>query len=369
MRRLARAASCGLLVLLAAACGSAADDGAESSAQAKGKPTVGVILPDKTSSARWEDQDRPLLAQAFGFAGIEPVVENADGDEARFATLADDMISRGVKVLMITPLTPEGGAAVQRKAKAANIPVIDYDRITLGGTAEYYVSFDNIAVGELQAEGLLSCLGEKPGGQIIEIQGAPTDNNATLFADGQQRKLAAKYDSGALKLVKSQAIEKWDAAIGKQQFEQILDANGGKVDGVIAANDGLAGGVIEVLREKNLVGKVPVTGQDATLAGLQAILRGEQCMTVYKPIRDEAEAAARLAIALAKGDVDSADDLATGNTKDPVGKRDVKSVLLGADLITKPTVSRLVAEGVVKGSELCVGDLVSICAQNNIVVN
>src|ERR1041384_701171 len=194
MRRLARAASCGLLVLAVAACGTATD-GAKSAGQSKVKPTVGVILPDRTSSTRWEDQDRPLLAQALGFAGIEPLIENADGNEAKFASIADDMIKRGVKVLVTTPLSPEGGAAVERKAQAAKIPVINYDRITLGGTAEYYVSFDNIAVGELQAEGLLSCLGEKPGGQIIEIQGAPSDNNATLFADGQRRKMGTKYDS------------------------------------------------------------------------------------------------------------------------------------------------------------------------------
>lgn len=366
MRRLARAASCGLLVLAVAACGTATD-GAKSAGQAKVKPTVGVILPDRTSSTRWEDQDRPLLAQALGFAGIEPLIENADGNEAKFASIADDMIKRGVKVLVTTPLSPEGGAAVERKAQAAKIPVINYDRITLGGTAEFYVSFDGIAVGELQAEGLLSCLGEKPGGQIIEIQGSPTDNNATLFADGQRRKMGTKYDSGALRLVKSEAIDKWDPIIGKKVFEQILDANNNKVDGVIAANDGLAGAVIEVLKAKNI--KVPVTGQDATLEGLQAILRGEQCMTVYKPIRDEAEAAARLAIAVAKGDRDGADDLATGNLRDLVAKRDVKSVLLGADLITKPTVRRLVADGVVKSSELCVNDLVAICAANNIVVN
>lgn len=367
MRRLARAASCGLLILIVAACGTATDNTAKSTGQSKVKPTVGVILPDRTSSARWEDQDRPLLAQALGFAGIEPLIENADGDEAKFASIADDMIRRGVKVLMTTPLSQEGGAAVERKAQAAKIPVINYDRVTLGGTAEFYVSFDNIAVGELQAEGLLSCLGEKPGGQIIEIQGSPTDNNATLFADGQRRKMGTKYDSGALKLVKSEAIDRWDPIIGKQKFEQILDANNDKVDGVIAANDGLAGAVIEVLKAKNI--KVPVTGQDATLAGLQAILRGEQCMTVYKPIRDEAEAAARLAIAVAKGDLEGADDLATGNLRDLVAKRDVKSVLLGADLITKPTVRRLVAEGVVKSAELCVNDLVAICTANNIVIN
>jgi D-xylose transport system substrate-binding protein len=366
MRRLARAASCGLLVLVVASCGTATD-GAKSTGASKEKPTVGVILPDRTSSSRWEDQDRPLLAQALGFAGIEPLIENADGAEAKFASIADDMIRRGVKVLVTTPLSPEGGAAVERKAQAAKIPVINYDRITLGGTAEFYVSFDGIAVGELQAEGLLSCLGEKPGGQIIEIQGAPQDNNAKLFADGQRRKMGPKYESGGLRLVKSEAIDKWDPVIGKQKFEEILDANNGKVDGVIAANDGLAGAVIEVLKAKSI--KVPVTGQDATLEGLQAILRGEQCMTVYKPIRDEAEAAARLAIALAKGDMDSADDLATGNLRDLVAKRDVKSVLLGADLITKPTVRRLVAEGVVKSAELCVNDLVAICAANNIVVN
>jgi D-xylose transport system substrate-binding protein len=368
MRRLVRGASYGLLVLLAASCSSAKED-TSSVGLPKVKPMVGVILPDKTSSARWEDQDRPLLAQALGFAGIEPIIDNAENSEAKFASIADDMIKRGVKVLMITPLSFEGGAAVERKAQAAKIPVIDYDRVTLGGTAEFYVSFDNISVGELQAEGLLSCLGDRPGGQIIEIQGAPTDNNATLFTDGQRRKMSTKYDSGALKLVKSQPIEKWDAAIGKQQFEQILDANGGQVDGVIAANDGLAGGVIEVLKSRNLAGKVPVTGQDATLAGLQSILRGEQCMTVYKPIRDEAEAAARLAIALAKGDLEGADDLATGNVKDLVGQRDVKSVLLGADLITKPTVRRLVAEGVVKSTALCAGDLAAVCAQNDIVIN
>ncbi|MET1074789.1 MAG: substrate-binding domain-containing protein, partial [Umezawaea sp.] len=364
MRKLAGATSCCLVVLSLAACGSPAEVGTAATGQVKAKPTVGVILPDKTSSDRWETQDRPLMAQAFGFAGVDPIIENANGDENKFAGLADDMIKRGVKVLIITPLTAQGGIDVERKAQAAKIPVIDYDRISLGGTADYYVSFDNANVGELQAEGMLSCLGQKPGAQIIEMQGAPTDNNATLVAEGQHRKLTSKYDSGELKLVKTQAVDQWDPVLGKKLFEEILSANGGKVDGVVSANDGLAGAVIEVLKERNLAGKVPVTGQDATLASLQAILRGDQCMTVYKPIRDEAEAAARLAIALAKDDVDGADDLATGNTRDLVAKRDVKSILLGADLITKPTVRRLVAESVVRSSELCVGDLAVICTQN-----
>ncbi|MFD7653899.1 sugar ABC transporter substrate-binding protein [Actinosynnema sp. NPDC059797] len=369
MQRLARAVSTGLLILTAASCGSGPDPLAPSAGGEEDKPVVGVILPDRTSSDRWETQDAPLLSRAFNFAGIEGVIENAEGDEARFASIADSMIARGVKVLMTTPLTPEGGAEVERKAKEAGIPVINYDRISLGGHAEYYVSFDNLNVGELQAEGLLKCLGDKPGAQVIELQGAPQDNNATLFADGQRRLLGPLYDSRELRLVGSEAIDKWDPLIGKAKFEQMLNGNAGRVDGVVAANDGLAGAVIEVLRARGLAGQVPVTGQDATLEGLRAILRGEQCMTVYKPIRDEAEAAARLAIAVAKGDHSGADDLATGNTRDLVSRRDVKSVLLGADLITRDNVRALVAQSAVKPGDLCEGDTAADCAELGILVN
>ncbi|MEV0677939.1 substrate-binding domain-containing protein [Actinosynnema sp. NPDC050436] len=369
MRRLRGAACCAVLVMFVASCGSDADSLAPPPSSSGARPVVGVILPDRESSTRWEEQDRPLLAASLNFAGIEPVIENADGDEAKFASIADAMIQRGVKVLMTTPLSTEGGATVERKAKQAGIPVINYDRISLGGTADYYVSFDNLNVGELQADGLLRCLGTKPGAQIIEIQGSPTDNNATLFADGQRRKLGPKYDTGALKLVKSQPIDKWDPVAGKGAFEQILNGNGGRVDGVVAANDALAGAVIEVLRERGLAGRVPVTGQDATVEGLRAVLRGEQCMTVYKPIRDEADAAARLAIAVARGDISGADDLATNNTRDLVSRRDVKSVLLGADVITRDKVRGLVAQGVVKSADLCAGDVAEECEELGILVN
>lgn len=365
MRRRVMASSACLLFLLTA-CGDAGQSSPTLPTRGP-KPIVGVILPDRTSSTRWEQQDRPLLAQAFNYADIEPFIENADGDEAKFAQIADEMIRRKVKVLVMTPLSATGGLAVQKKAKAANIPIIDYDRVTLGGQAEYHVGFDSVNVGQLQADGLLACLGDRPGAQIIEIEGAPTDHNATLFTQGQKSRLAAKYDSGALKLVKSQPIEGWRADLGGQAFEQILNENGGKVDGVVAANDGLAGAVIEVLRKKGLAGKVPVTGQDATVDGLRAVLRGEQCVTVYKPVRDEAEAAARLAIAVARGDLSGADDLATGNLRDPVSRRDVKSVLLGATLIKKENVRALATEGIVKPAELCAGELAAVCAQQDIL--
>ncbi len=152
------------------------------------------------------------------------------------------------------------------------------------------MSFDNVKVGELQGQGLADALKGKQGAQVIEIEGAPTDNNATLFHEGQENVLKPLYDAGTLKLVRSQPIDNWDNQKGGTVFEQILTSNGGKVDGVVAANDGLAGAVITVLKKYGLNGKVPVTGQDATADGLKAILSGDQYMTVFKPIKQEAEA-------------------------------------------------------------------------------
>ncbi|MEN3270537.1 substrate-binding domain-containing protein, partial [Pseudonocardia sp.] len=202
-----------------------------------------------------------------------------------------------------------------------------------------------------------------PGAQVIEIEGAPTDNNATLFHNGQENILKPLYDKGTLKLVQSQAIDNWDNQQGGTTFEQILTKNGGKVDGVAAANDGLAGAIITVLTKYGLNGKVPVTGQDATPDGLQAILRGDQYMTVYKPIDQEAEATAKLAAALAKGDTAAADAIATQTEKDPKGNRDVKSVLLTPQLITKDNVKTVVDAGAVKASEICVAATQAACNQ------
>ncbi len=173
------------------------------------------------------------------------------------------------------------------------------------------------------------------------------------------------YDSGALKLVQKQAIDKWDNQVGGTTFEQILTSNGGKVDGVVAANDGLAGAIITVLAKNGLNGKVPVTGQDATADGLQAILRGgDQYMTVFKPIQEEADATAKLAAALAKGDTAAANAVATQNTDDPKGNRQVKSVLLTPpQLITKDKVKVVTDAGYVKASEICVAQTQAACTE------
>ena len=360
------AAGLGLTMVLAA-CGQNAaapsSGGSAPSAAPAGGIKVGVILPETQSSARWEGFDKPLLTAAMQAEGLDADIQNAQGDEQKFSTLADGMISSGVKVLVIASISSESGAAVAAKAKAQGIPTIDYDRLSLGGTSDYYVSFDNTKVGALQGQGLADALKDKQGAQVIEIAGAPTDNNATLFSDGANAVLKPLYDSGALKLVQKQAIPDWDNQVGGTTFEQVLTANGGKVDGVLAANDGLAGAVITVLTKYGLNGQVPVTGQDATADGLQAILRGDQYMTVYKPIKQEAEAAAKLAAALANGDTAAADALATGTTEDTKGNRQVKSVLLTPQSITKDNVKTVIDEGQVSAADVCVGDLQATCQQ------
>ena len=355
------------LALSLAACGQNAaapssSGGGSAAPAATSGAKVGVILPETASSARWEGFDKPLLTQAMQAAGLQADIQNAQGDEQKFATLADGMITSQVKVLVIASISSESGAAVAAKAKAQGIPVIDYDRLNLGGSSDYYVSFDNVKVGELQGQGLADAMKDKPGGQVIEIEGAPTDNNATLFHNGQENILKPLYDSGKLKLVASQPVPNWDNQQGGVIFEQLLTKNGGKVDGVVAANDGLAGAIVTVLTKYGLNGKVAVTGQDATPDGLQAILRGDQYMTVFKPIQEEADATAKLAAALAKGDTATADATATQTVADPKGNRQVKSVLRTPQLITKDNVKVVTDAGYVKASEICVPATQAACA-------
>lgn len=357
--------------LVLSACGANSSDsgGAGSSSASSSAPAaasgasgkVGVILPETATSARWEAFDKPMLQAALTAQGFEADIQNAQGDAQKFSTLADGFISSGVKALIIAPSDPAVGAAVEAKAKGAGIPVIDYDRPSLGGSADYYVSFDNEKVGQLQGQGLADKLKATPGAQVIQIEGAPTDNNATLFTAGQDSVLKPLFTSGALKLVQKQPINDWDNQLGGTTFEQILQGNGGKVDGVVAANDGLAGAVITILKKNGLNGKVPVTGQDATADGLMAIMRGDQYLTIFKPIKEEAEATAKLAAALVKGDTAGADAIATGKLHDPKNNRDIKSVLLTPTLILEKDIKTVVTQGYVKATEICGGDLAAKC--------
>lgn len=343
--------------LTLAACGSSGGSGGSggsgSASAVKGK--VGVILPDTQSSARYEQFDKPYLTQAFQAAGVQADIQNAQGDKTKFATIADSMIAEGVSVLIVDGLDSPSAAAVQAKAEAAGVKTIDYDRLTLGGSSEYYVSFDNTAVGKLQGQGLVDCLGtSKPNAQIIELNGSPTDNNATLFKQGYDSVLNPKYSAG-WKKVGDQSVPDWDNAQATTIFEQMLTANGNKVDGVLAANDGLGNSAITVLHKVGL--QVPVTGQDATTQGLQNILVGDQCMTVYKSVKDEANAAAALAVSLLKGEKGQTN----GTTHDATGNRDVPSQLLTPKTITKANIKDVINDGFVTRDQICTPTYAAAC--------
>jgi D-xylose transport system substrate-binding protein len=319
------------------------------SAAAGGK--VGVILPDSASSARWETADRPLLKAAFDAAGIQSDIQNAGGDVNKFATIADGMISSGVKALLIVNLDNESGSAVIKKAQGAGIPVIDYDRLTLGGGAQYYVSFDNVKVGTAIGEGLVKGLkeGGKTSGPVVLLNGSPTDNNATLFKQGYEKVIKdAGYTVAA-----DQAVPEWDNQQALTIFEQIYTKTKGDIVGVAAANDGLGGSVISVLQKNRVAGKIPVTGQDATDEGLQRVLLGTQYVTVYKAIKKEADAASKLAISIIKGDKAGADAAASGKVTDTVSKKDVPSVLLEPQAIYKDNVKDVIADGFTTKEKVC----------------
>jgi len=339
-----------------AACGNS---GGSSGSSGGGKtPFIGVILPDSKTSARWEGNDRPYLEKAFKDAGVKYDIQNAQGDKNAFQTIADQMLTKGVNVLVIVNLDSGTGKAVLDKAKAQGVATIDYDRLTLGGGADYYVSFDNVKVGELQGKGLQKCLTDmnvsKP--TVAELNGSPTDNNATLFAQGYNSVLDPLYSGGTYTKGPNQSVPDWDNAKAGTIFEQMLTSTP-TIKGVLVANDGMANSVISVLKKNSLNGKVPVTGQDATLQGLQHILDGDQCVTVYKAIKKEATATSDLAVALAKGSNPSTSQ----SLKDPTSGKDVKSVLETPVAIYKDNVKDVVADKYVTKDELCAGAYAAKC--------
>ncbi|THV42958.1 sugar ABC transporter substrate-binding protein [Glycomyces buryatensis] len=325
-------------------------------------PKIGVILPDSASSDRWETADRVYLQAAFEAAGVDYDIQNAQGSKEDFQTIADQMLTGGIDVLLTVNLDSGTGAAVIESAKSQGVATIDYDRLTEGGGADYYVSFDNEAVGRLQGETLVSCLEGVDNPLVAELNGSPTDNNATLFKTGYDSVLDPLYESGDFTKSADEWVPDWDNAQGGTIFDQMLTDSGAEIDGVLAANDGLAHAVITVLERNGLNGTVQVTGQDATLQGLQNILAGDQCMTVYKAIEEEANAAADLAVALTSGDKPTTDATVT----DPVTEADVPAVLLDPVAITIDNIQDVVDDGFVDPVELCAGDYAAACEEHGI---
>jgi D-xylose transport system substrate-binding protein len=321
---------------------------------------IAVLLPDSKSSARWENDDRKFLSAAFDAAGVTYSIVNAEGDAAAQTTMADAAITNGAKVILLVNLDSGSGAAIIAKAREAKIKVIDYDRLTVQGDgADFYVSFDGEAVGKLQGEGLVKAVADAglKNPKVAVLNGSPTDNNATLFANGYNSVIKPLFESKEWTLVDDQSVPDWDNTKAQTIFEQMLTAAGGKIDAAIAANDGLANAVATALQNQGLP-YIPVTGQDATVGGIQNILAGRQSMTVYKAIKAEAEGAAALAIALVKG----TDTASMVTSKVNNGTNDVPAVLLTPVSVTKDNIAEtVIADGFRTWAEICVGDFAQYC--------
>ena len=332
----------------------------------QGKGTVGVLLPDTTTSTRYVQYDAPYLKQAFEAAGLASSnfkIDNASGSASTMQTQAEADISAGASVLLVDPLDPGSGAAIESKAKAAGVKVIDYDRLVTGGPADrYYVSFDNVKVGKLIGDGEVACLTAwkvtKP--NILIMNGDPSDNNAKLFANGYNGVLSPKFTAGTYVKV-GEPAGTWTPSVAATTFEQQFTAHT-NINAVVTPNDDNANAVISVLKKNNIPAKkFPTTGQDASLPGLQNILTGYQCGTVYKPIYLEAQAAAALALYLRAGQTPPA-LLANSVTMDTVLGKNVKSVYTTPIWVTSQNMAAtVVKDGAVKVTALCAGATASAC--------
>jgi D-xylose transport system substrate-binding protein len=360
-------AAAGLLTLsgVAACSDDAGDAQAAPQRGGDGSGKIGVILPDMTTSQRWGTDDPRNLAAAFKAAGVTADIQNAKGDAANFKAIGDKMIAEGATVLIMAAIDKASGKYVIDKARQAGVKTIDYDRLTLNGNADYYVSFDNVAVGKEQGKGLLKCIAADPANKelghpprVVYLNGAATDNNATLFKEGYDSVLGPKFDDGTLLKGPDQSIAKWDPEEGKAVFVEMFNQfqYQGGIQGVLAANDSLGAAVIDALTERKLK-DVAVTGQDAEVGALQKILAGEQCMTVFKPFKKEAKAAADLAIALHKGQ----NVEVKGRTKDIESGGYVPSELLKPIAVYKENVASVIAQGGATKKAVCSGRFAEEC--------
>lgn len=338
---------------------------------AQGKGLIGVLLPDTTTSTRYVQYDAPYLTQAFEAAGLSSdqfKIDNAQGSAATMQTQAEADINAGASVLLVDPLDPGSGAAIESKAEAAGVKVIDYDRLVSGGPADrYYVSFNNVQVGELIGQGEVDCISawKVKDPNILIMDGDPSDNNAKLFAQGYNGVLKPYFDDGTYTKV-GEPAGTWDPSTAATTFEQQYTANP-NINAVITPNDDNANAVISVLQKNQIPSNTfPTTGQDASLPGLQNILKGYQCGTVYKPIYLEAQAAAALALYLRAG-VTPPTTLVNATTQDSVLGQDIASVYTTPIWVTSDNMgATVVNDGAVKVSELCTGSVASACQKAGI---
>jgi D-xylose transport system substrate-binding protein len=339
---------------------------------AEGKGSVAAILPDTVTSARYTEFDAPYLNQALATAGLTPSqysVVNAQGSDATELSDAQEAITKGASVLIMDPLDSGVGAQIESYAKAHGVDVIDYDRLTLGGSRQYYVSFNNVQVGTLIGNGFVSCAtawGVKTP-NVLVMKGAPTDNNATLFAQGYLGVLTPHFADKSYVEVGTPAGT-WDPPTAESEFQQAFTAHK-NINSVLTPNDENAAPIIHYLQTQGVKAKTfPVTGQDATLVGLQNILAGYQCGTVYKPIYLEAQAAVALAMYLRAGKTPPS-SLVNGTTEDSQTHTSVPSVLSAPIWVTTANMnSTVIADQFVPAQQLCVGSYAAACKAAGISV-
>jgi D-xylose transport system substrate-binding protein len=324
-----------------------------------GTGSVAAILPDTVSSTRYVEFDAPYLRKSMLDAGLKSnqiIIQNAQGSDATELSDAQSDITKGAKVLIMDPLDSGVGAKIESYAKSHGVPVIDYDRLTLGGSRKYYVSFNNVYVGTLLGKGLASCIASwhvsKP--EVMVMHGAVTDNNATLFADGYDAVLKTYFSSGAWTDVTNPAGT-WTPTVALSEFQAAYTANP-QINAVLMPNDENGAPIIHYLQTRGIKPDTfPVTGQDATLTGIQNIISGYQCGTVYKPIYLESQAAVALAMYLRAG-VTPPSSLVNGVTKDVDTGTEVASILETPEWVTPSTIeSTIVADGFVPASQICAG--------------
>ena len=362
-RRLTAAIATVLLALGMGACGGDDDsdgggDGGTSGGKLSGK--IAVLLPDSKSSDRWETADRRFFEQGFEAAGLSKddyIINNAEGDPATQRNQAEQAITSGAKVMLLVNLDPGSGAAIIDDAKSQGVKMIDYDRLTVGGDADYYVSGDATEAGRLQAKGLIEDLKGKDSARIAILYGAPTDSFATDLKKGNTEIL--KSDGKNIDVAAEQAVPNWDGQKALTIYEQMLQASDEDFDGTLAANDTLANATIAARKSRKL-STVPTSGLDATVEALQHILAGEQSFTVYFSIKDQATKAAKLAVQLARGE-----DPTGLNAKVDNENGKVPTILLKPQTIRKDNIGdTVIADDFASWDDVCVGAYERYCPKD-----
>lgn len=346
--------------MLAAACSD--DDGGSSD-----EGSIWVLLPDSASSARWETDDRRFFEAAFEEAGVSYNIVNAEGDPVQQQAQAEQAIADGAAVILLVNLDSASGAAIITIAREGGAAIIDYDRLTIEGPgADVYVSFDNVAVGRTMSEFVtpaIDALGLSEV-RVALLNGGPTDNNSKLFKEGYTEELNNRVSAGEWTVVADEDTPGWDNQEALRIYEQMLVATNNGIDATFAANDGLANSVISARKAAGL-DPVPLSGQDATVAGMQNVLSGWQTMSVYKPIKAEAEAAAAVAVALLRGEEVSSVSGDWVLTDIDNGQNTLPYVALTPVGVTSDNIAEtVIADGFRSWDEICVGEFEQFCPEN-----